>query len=87
MGALPVQEGLHLIEEAKPLAQAYEAWATAWSAEHLAIKQCIGHFKTVTEQIALRASPATSSTLPHGRLQSVPAFDLESALEQLPSSS
>ena len=77
-----------MLQEAASIAESQEAWASAHAAEKLTLENCIAHFRSVSEQVALRGTPAkTPSALPPGRLQPLPAFDLQTALQRLPSQS
>lgn len=79
------QEAVKLFDEGKPLADQHDAWAKACSAERLAVEACVAHFRSETEQVALRASPGTANALPAAKIQPLPEFDLKAALRELPS--
>ena len=75
-----MQESLEIFKEAKPLWQAHEPWSQAVAAERMAVDTAVLHFKSVTEQVALRGSPSKAGALPAGRVNPVPDFDLQIAV-------
>ena len=78
------QEALRIFEEAKPLAESQELWSEAVAAEKAACEACLAHFKSETEVVALQGLPAKIIGLPVGKLQPLPAFSLNTALQELP---